>query len=63
MKVHILKWSGSGTIAGVYADKGEADRIADKTNKTISWQRILQRMSGRGWRVQTFEVQEKEVLK
>lgn len=59
MKVHILKLSGDGTIAGVYADKAEAERVADKTNKTKSWQRITQRMAGHRWIVHTFGVQER----
>lgn len=58
-EVHILQWSATGTIGGVYYSKAEANRIADKINKKKKWKyKFSEAVTGKlcEWIVKTYEI-------
>lgn len=62
-KVHILQWAANGVIGGVYSDKVEAKRIADKANKKKKWKhKFSEAVTGKlcEWVVKTYEIKEKK---
>jgi len=61
MKVHILQWAASGKIDSIYLNKEKAERIADKTNKKLTWRhKIAEGITGKmcKWVVKSYEVNE-----
>lgn len=59
-KVYILQWAATGKIDSVYLIKEKAVRIADKTNKELTWKHKLAGLiSGKlcKWVVVEYEVQ------